>query len=109
MGGPDITARRLDGAGNGIVNEAVFVFDPGRAELLDVFIQVNTLEYILELPVIDLGYGIFGREQQVLAQLERLVHAGAGKAFDGLIQVMHAGNHAGLLELMHKLAGLVAV
>ena len=109
MRGPDIAAGRFDGTGDSIVNQAVFIFDAGSAEFLDILIQINAFENVLEFPVIDLGDGILGGKQQILPQIQGIVHTGAGKALDGFVKIVHAGDNAGIGEAVDKLAGLVAV
>ena len=61
------------------------------------------------MPVVYFGNGVFGGEQQILPDAQSVLHAGAGKAFNGLVQIMHAGYDAAVFEFMYQLTDLRAV
>ena len=109
LAGPHIAALALDGFGDGVVDQAVFVGDAGLVKVFHIFFHENLLKDFTELPVVNLGNGIFGGEKKILLDVQGVVHAAAGKPSDGAVQVMRTGDNAGPLKLMDQLTGFMAV
>ena len=93
----------------GVVDQSVEVLDARRLEARAVLVLIELGEDVLEAVVVGLADGVLGGEPQVLFGAQRVLEATAGEARDGGVQVVHALDHAGPLELVDELAGLAAV
>jgi hypothetical protein len=82
LAGPDELARPFQGAGNQIVDQAMFVNDAGLAVLRLEFLIIDFLEQIFEAAVISLEDGVLGRQIDWLFAVQAIVQAGAGEIAD---------------------------
>ena len=81
LAGPDELARPLERRGDHVVDQAVFVNDPGGVELfLEAFGLEHFLEQILEAAVIGLEDGVLGRQVHRPAQVEAIVELARAKS-----------------------------
>jgi hypothetical protein len=90
LAGPDELAAPLQRGGDHVVDQAVFVDDTGGGELVGLNSVSNTsCEQILEAAVIGLEDGVLGRQIDRPAEVEAIVHRGAGEIADRIVEVVH--------------------
>ena len=109
LAGPDEAALCLHDAGDDVVDQAVEIGQSQRVELLLILRFINLLENILEGMVVFLGNGVLASEPQILLRAHRVLEAGAGKASDGSLRIVHALQDAGAFEFKNGLSLLVSV
>ena len=109
LAGPDEAALRFHDAGDDVIDQAVEIGQAQRVELLLIFLFIGLLENILEGMVIFLGNGILASEPEILLRAHRILEAGAGKAADGCLRVVHTLQDAGTLKIKNGLPLFVSV
>ncbi|ABC91098.1 NADP-dependent isocitrate dehydrogenase protein [Rhizobium etli CFN 42] len=95
LAGPDVASGPLQGRGDHVVDQTVFVGDPGFLELILEFGLVDFLEDVLEAAVIGLEDGVLGRQVDRPFAHQAVHHRGAGEFADRFVEVVHGHGNAG--------------
>ena len=107
---PDKPTLGFNGHGNHVINQAVFVRQLRFVELIGKFFIKHALENLHEAAIIGLKDGVFGGHIDRIAHLQPVIEAGAGKALNGLIQIIHAhGDTAGREIEYFEFLGFAAI
>ena len=106
LAGPDVTAAVFDHPGYRVVDETVFIFQPGVPELFHILLHEHLLENLPEIPVVDFGNGVLGGKNQILLHIQGVGHTAAGKAADGVVQIVDALGHARGGKIVNQLPAL---
>ena len=106
LAGPDVTALGFHDTGYGVVNQGVEIGDSGSFKFFSILAVENLLEDILEGMVIFFGNGILCGEPEVLFCIQGIVEAASGKAFNGLIDIVHALYDARAGEVVNQFPAL---
>ena len=89
LAGPDKIAIPLEGAGNHIIDQTVFVDDTGFLVSLFEFILIDILEDVFKSSVVFLEDGVLRRKVERPFFAERHIEAAPGKALYRLVGVIH--------------------
>ena len=104
LAGPDDAAGGADHSGDRIVYKAIAVLQAGLLKGGAEFLVENLLEQKLEGLVVILGYGVLGREPQILLHIQRIGKAGSRKGQDGIVPIVHGLQNAGAGKIKYRLA-----
>ena len=94
LASPDKAALRADHTRHRIVDEGVEIFQTRRLKLRLELVFVNLGKDVLKAMIVGLGNGVLGGEPQILLGIQRIAEAGAGKAADGRVGVVHTHHNA---------------
>ena len=100
LAGPQVTPAPLEVGGDHVVDQAVFIGQPGGLVLAGELGIEDFLEQVLEAPIVGLQNRVLGREIDRILARQAVDEGGAGKTGDRLIGVVHRQRDARPLRLV---------